>query len=113
MPDRELKHCLEEIEDAISAIRFYTKGVTQEQLLADRKARDAIALNLLVIGRGVQQIPREMTGRYPGVPWNDLAGLRDTAATGSFRVHPAVVWETIQRELGPLLAAVQGMLMEK
>ena len=50
MSKREVKLYLTDIDDAITAIQSYTKDLTYEQLLDDRKTREAIILNFVVIG---------------------------------------------------------------
>ena len=51
MSKREVKLYLTDIDDAISAIQSYTKDMTYEQLLSDRKTREAIILNFVVMGK--------------------------------------------------------------
>ncbi len=42
------------------SIQSYTKGMTYEQLLGDRKTREAIILNFVVIGEAIKKIPQEI-----------------------------------------------------
>lgn len=56
MSKREVKLYLTDIDDAISAIKSYIKDMTYEQLLADRKTREAIILNFVVIGEATKNI---------------------------------------------------------
>jgi len=56
MSKRDVKLYLTDIDDAISAIRSYTEGMTYEQLLEDRRTREAIILNFVVIGEGTKNI---------------------------------------------------------
>jgi uncharacterized protein with HEPN domain len=74
MSKREMKLYLTNIDDALSAIQSYTKGMTYEQLLAERKTREAIILNFVVIGEAIKKIPREIIDRHPEVPWKEFAG---------------------------------------
>ena len=57
MSKREMKLFLSDIDDAIAAIQSYTRDMTYEQLLADRKTREAIILNFVVIGEAIKKIP--------------------------------------------------------
>jgi uncharacterized protein with HEPN domain len=82
MSKREVKLYLTDIDDAISAIRFYTEGITYEQLLGDRKTREAIILNFVVIGEAIKKIPQVIIDRYPDVPWKEFAGMRDKMVHG-------------------------------
>ena len=69
MSKREVKLYLTDIDDAISAIQSYTKDMTYEQLLADRKTREAIILNFVVIGEAIKRSQRRLsitTRMFPG-----------------------------------------------
>jgi len=76
MSKREVKLYLTDIDDAISTIQSYTKDMTYEQLLADRKTREAIILNFVVIGEAIKKIPQEIIDRHPDVPWKEFAGMQ-------------------------------------
>jgi uncharacterized protein with HEPN domain len=112
MSKREVKLYLTDIDDAISAIQSYTEGMTYEHLLGDRRTREAIILNFVVIGEAIKKIPPEIIDRYPDVPWKEFAGMRDKMVHGYFSISPTIMWETIRHDLSPLATAVKKMLRE-
>lgn len=112
MSKREVKLYLTDIDDAIAAIQAYTKEITYEQLLADRKTREAIILNFVVIGEAIKKIPLEILDRRPEVPWKEFAGMRDKMVHGYFLVSPAIIWETSRNDLTSLADAVKVLLKE-
>ena len=112
MSKREVKLYLTDIDDAISAIRSYTKDMTYDQLVSDRKTREAVILNFVVIGEAIKKIPREIIDRQPDVPWKEFAGMRDKMMHGYFQISPSIVWETCRHDLAPLADAVKVLLKE-
>jgi uncharacterized protein with HEPN domain len=110
MSKREVKLYLTDIDDSISTILSYTDGITYEQLLGDRKTREAIILNFVVIGEAIKKIPPEIIEQYPHVPWKEFAGMRDKMVHGYFSISPTIMWETIQHDLCPLSTAVKDLL---
>ena len=112
MSKREVKLYLTDIDDAISAIQSYIKDMTYEQLLGDRKTREAIILNFVMIGEAIKKIPHEITERHPDIPWKELAGMRDKMVHGYFQISPTIVWETSRHDLAPLAARVKVLLQE-
>jgi uncharacterized protein with HEPN domain len=86
--------------------------MTYEQLLGDRKTREAIILNFVVIGEAIKKIPQEIIDRHPDVPWKEFAGMRDKMVHGYFQISPAIVWETSQHDFAPLAAVVKVLLRE-
>jgi uncharacterized protein with HEPN domain len=109
---REMKLYLTDIDDAISTIQSYTREMTYEQLLADRKTREAIILNFVVIGEAIKKIPQEVIDRHPDVPWKEFAGMRDKMVHGYFMISPTIIWETSRHDLAPLAAVVTVLLRE-
>jgi uncharacterized protein with HEPN domain len=110
MSKREVKLYLTDIDDSITTILSYTDSITYEQLLKDRKTREAIILNFVVIGEAIKKIPPEIIERYPDVPWKEFAGMRDKMVHGYFSISPMILWETIQHDLSPLADAVKELL---
>jgi uncharacterized protein with HEPN domain len=112
MSKREVKLYLTDIDDAISAIQSYSKGITYDQLLSDRKTREAIILNFVVIGEAIKKIPPEIIDCHPDIPWKEFAGMRDKMVHGYFQISPTILWETIRHDLKPLAAGVKILLLE-
>ncbi len=110
MSKREVNLYLTDIDDAAASIRSYTEGITFEQLQNDRKTREAVILNFVIIGEAIKKIPPEILKRYPDVPWKEFAGMRDKMVHGYFQISPAIVWETSRTDLAPLAAAVKELL---
>ena len=112
MSKRELKLYLTDINDAISAIQSYVQDMTYEQLVNDRKTREAIILNFVVMGEAIKKIPPDIIDRYPDVPWKEFAGMRDKMVHGYFQISTTIIWETIQHDLAPFADAVKMLLRE-
>ena len=61
---RDYRVYLEDILGAITKIRRYTVGLSQEGFAADDKTVDAVVRNLEVIGEAVKQIHLDLRARY-------------------------------------------------
>jgi len=112
MSKRQLKLYLTDIDDAISAIQSSCKGMTNEQLARDRKTREAIILNLVVMGEAIKKLPPEITRLHPGIPWKEFAGMRDKLVHEHFQISSLILWETIRQDLPPPASAVRKLLQE-
>jgi len=112
MSKREVKLYLTDIDDAISTIQSYIQDITYEQLLDDRKTREAIILNFVVIGEAIKKIPEEIMDRHPDVPWKEFAGMRDKMVHGYFQISPLILWETCLHDIAPLASVVRDLLSE-
>jgi uncharacterized protein with HEPN domain len=96
---RDFQVYVEDIIDAINNIEAYTKGLTYENFVSDKKTVDAVIRNFEIIGEATKHVPLAVRKEYPNVPWRDMAGMRDKLIHGYFGVQLDVVWKTIKERL--------------
>ena len=91
-------------------VRAYT-AEGREAFLADSKTQDAVIRNLEIIGQAIRDFgPDELTSREPGVPWQQVAGLRNVLAHQYLGVDVQLVWNVVHDHLPALRAAVEALL---
>ena len=107
---RDSRVYLEDILDAIGAIRDYASGMTREQFGRDRKTVDAVLRNLEVIGEAVKHVPADIRSQGPEIEWQKIAGLRDVLIHGYFGVDLDIVWDIVVHKLPALGRQVRTLL---
>ena len=95
---------LDDIADAIKAIRAHSKRRTDERL-----RRDAVLYNLMVLGEAVKGLSDETKARRPEIPWREIAGLRDLLAHEYYQIEIGVIDDIVARDLAPLALAVAAL----
>lgn len=110
MPPREWRLRVEDILEAIARIERYVEGLTFEQFQADQKTVDAVIRNLEVIGEAVRHLAGQRESLPTGIPWEDIAGMRNVLIHAYFGVDLKIVWHTIVEDLPELKIQVQGLL---
>ena len=108
----KLEAYLQDILDSIDKIEIYIKDSSLDDLLKDPLRTDALALNLLVIGEAVGQLPKTVRAKHPDVPWRQIVGLRNIIAHQYFRFDLELIWNVVESELGTLKKAVQEIQAE-
>lgn len=72
----------------------------------------AFLRSLEVIGEAVKNVPRTFRNKYPGIPWKEIAGMRDKLIHEYFGVNYRIVWETVKKEIPKLENQIKE-IMEK
>ena len=55
----------------------FVKGMSYDEFVQDDKTVFAVVRAIEIIGEAVKNIPEEVRGSYPEIPWKDMAGMRD------------------------------------
>jgi|ERR1043166_387854 uncharacterized protein with HEPN domain len=101
------------ILESISDIESFLEGVQKEQFLASKEKQAAVIRTLEVIGEAVKGLPAEFTQNHPGIPWRDIAGMRDNLIHEYFAVDLEEVWKTITKDLPELKTQLLAMPMNR
>lgn len=107
---------LQEIVLYIQIIEEYTKGMTLEQFIHDRKTIDAVDANLRNIGEAMNvlsKIPQIKSKFYRyRIPWQDIASLRHTLSHEYFSRDPEIIWKNATSLLPKIKLQILKMLNE-
>jgi uncharacterized protein with HEPN domain len=109
---RDHKIYLKDILAAVESIEAFVKGMSFQEFRADDKTGSAVIRKFEIIGEAVKQIPDSIRQQYPGIPWKDMAGMRDKLIHFYFGVDYQLVWATIKQRLPRLREEMQKILDE-
>ncbi len=101
-----LRHMLDETEYLLGESR----SVGKEQFLADETRRRAFVRSIEIIGEAAKGVPKAFRNKYPEVPWQSIAGMRDRLIHGYFAVDFDIVWDVVENKIPPLREQLQKIL---
>lgn len=90
--------CIEKIEE-------YTSG-GKIQFGSSSLHQDAVIRNLEIIGEAVKHLSVQLKESSDGVPWRQIAGLRDLLIHHYMGVNLDEVWNIVEKEIPALKAAI-------
>jgi len=93
---------IDDILDAMTNIRTFIDGLTEDTFVSDKKSIRAVAYEIAVIGEAVRHLPAEVKERYTTVPWPRLQAMRNVVIHEYFRIDVDLLWHTVVENLLPL-----------
>lgn len=106
---RFLEDILEEMEQAQSFVEDTSKATFVE----DERTVRAVVRCLEVIGEATKQIPEELRAKHEGIPWSQMAGMRDRLIHAYWDVDRDLVWEAVDEEIPRLRPKLARLLEEE
>lgn len=96
---REFLDYVEDIIEAIEDALNFVEGMNYEDFIKDKKTVYAVIRALEIVGEAVKKIPENVRERYPGIPWKEIAGMRDKLIHAYFGIDVRRIWKTLRDDI--------------
>ena len=93
---------------ALADIQGLTDG-DRARFAADRKAQQAVAYNLAVLGEAARALSRELRERYPDVPWRLMIDQRNVVVHAYHSLDVENLWTTATEDVPQLDAQLKAV----
>lgn len=112
MPPRDGRARLQDMLDAAEAVLRFTRGVTRERYLepSEEMMRSAVERKLEVLGEAAGDVPEAVQSEHASIPWRDIVRFRDVLAHHYFGIQDETIWETIVKDIPPLVRKLKAAL---
>lgn len=109
---RSYKDYLQDILDAMNKAQSFVSSMDYEAFKDDDKTAYAVIRALEVIGEATKHVPDNVRQKYPGVPWQDMAGMRDVLIHAYFGVDIETVWLTVTEKISQIKPLIEKVIKE-
>jgi len=85
--------------DAAREAEGFVRGKQREDLDSDRLLVLGLMKAVEIIGEAAYQISPSTRSQLPGIPWEDIIGMRHRLVHAYFDIDLDILWHTVQDDL--------------
>ena len=101
---------LSDMRDNIELALSFVAGMSLDTFAADKRTFYAVTRCLEIVSEAARRLPPSLRGRHPELPWRAIMGAGNIYRHDYDNVVEQIVWQTVTRDLAPLLAVVEAEL---
>jgi uncharacterized protein with HEPN domain len=110
MAKRSARERLKDIAKSIEKVERFLIGKAFDDFRTDALIHDAVVRNLEIVSEASRHIPEDVKAQASHIPWREIADFGNVLRHGYEGVNDGIIWDTIQRDLPTLRAAIQNFL---
>ncbi|MCK5842490.1 MAG: DUF86 domain-containing protein [Candidatus Sabulitectum sp.] len=103
---------LEDILECIERIADYVKDVSENDFMNNIEKQDSVIRRIELIGEAVKSISIATRKQYPGIPWREIAGMRDIVIHQYFGVSIVLIWRVATTDIPKLKSEFERIVRE-
>ena len=106
------KQRLLHVQDAMSNILSFTKGMNESAYCSDIMVQSAVERQMEIIGEAVAMLSDEIKEKYPSVEWYRIKAFRNVIAHEYFGISNKQVWNVVCNDLPRLKVSIEKIISE-
>lgn len=107
---RDYRLFVEDILDSIEKIEEFVADMNFDEFVNDDKTSSAVMRKLEIIGEATKNLPGDIRRKYKGLPWREMARMRDKITHGYFGINYRIVWNVIKERLPEIKPTILQIL---
>ena len=101
-----------DILDSIQLIQGHIGSMSKQEFRDNIKTQDAVLRRFTIIGEAVKRVSSELRSKYPDIPWQQMARMRDRVTHGYDAINLETIWTTIHDHLPQIVEPIKTILAE-
>ena len=107
---RDWKLRIADMIGAAEAARRHVSGLDFAAFAANRMVREAVEMELIILGEAASHVPAEVRARHPAIFWERLHEQGEHLIASYHEMHDLAVWSAVQKDLPPLVGQLERLL---
>jgi uncharacterized protein with HEPN domain len=96
--------------DAAREAVAFARERTRSDLDGDRKLVLALVKDIEIIGEAAFRVSPAARDQAPGIPWDDIVGMRHRLVHAYFDINLEILWKTAKEDLPPLITELERVV---
>jgi len=109
--NRDYKLFLSDMKESILAIEDYTKGLTEDGFLKDKKVQDAVIRRLEILGEASKNIPISLKEKNGQVPWVKISEFRNLITHFYYQTSLNRIWKAVKEDIPLIKGALSKVVL--
>jgi uncharacterized protein with HEPN domain len=93
--------------DAARETQSFISGRERSDLDGSRMLALSLVKDIEIIGEAAARVSSETRDACPGIPWLDIVTMRNRLIHAYFDIDLDIVWDTVKRDIPPLIEALE------
>ena len=93
--------------NAARRAKQFVASLSQDEFAASDLHQSAVVKQLEIVGEAARRVSDEFQAAHPEIPWRLIVGMRNRLIHDYTRIDVETVWETVQRDLDPLISHLE------
>jgi len=110
LPSKSPVRRFEDIIDNIDLIKQYTRDLSHESFMQDRKTQDAVERCRMRISEAASKLESSAEALIPDQPWSEIRAVGNILGHEYDSVDPLIIWNIVSRDLESLRSSIETVL---
>ena len=110
MEQRSWRDSVQDMVNFCNRVLDHTAGLDRQLVVSTQIVYDATLRNLTLIGQAATQVPDNVRGAHPEIPWRKIVGARNHMMHRYFVIDDELVWEMVTVDVPALLPQLRSLL---
>ncbi len=97
--NRDISIYVKDILENMERAERFVEGMSYEEFVEDEMTNFAVMRCIEIMGEAAKHVPDSVRDKYLGIPWRDIAGMRDKVIHFYFGVNLERVWLVVKEDI--------------